>query len=104
MLTPQLLLIVCTGITGFFQGYEPPISKASEEGERAISRFKVPEGFKLNLFASEPMLANPIAFTVDNKNRVHLVEVFVLIPVDFELHLLWRLWPVREVLAHGRTT
>lgn len=91
MLAPQLLLIVCTGITGFFQGYDPPIAKASEEGERAISRFKVPEGFKLNLFASEPMLANPIAFTVDNKNRVHLVEVFRLHTgaIDIRKYMKW---------------
>lgn len=76
---------------GFFQDYKPDIVKASDEGQKAISKFKVPEGFKLGLFASEPMLANPIAFNIDNQNRVHVVEVFRLHTgaVDIRKYMKW---------------
>src|SRR5947208_1502958 len=43
----------------------PHVSAASDDGERAISRIKVPDGLKLQLWAAEPMLANPVAFCID---------------------------------------
>jgi len=42
-------------------------------GEDAISKIKVPEGYKLELFASEeefPDLANPVQMSFDNKGRL----------------------------------
>lgn len=56
--------------------YIPPIAAASKEGENAIARIKVPEGFKLSLFAAEPMIANPVAFCFDERGRVFVCETF----------------------------
>ena len=39
--------------------YEPTVAPASDEAERAIRTFRVPAGLKVELFAAEPLLANP---------------------------------------------
>ncbi len=49
---------------------------ASDEPEEAIRHFKIPEGFKLSLFAAEPMLANPVAFTFDEKGAAYVAETY----------------------------
>ncbi|HRP04778.1 MAG TPA: PQQ-dependent sugar dehydrogenase [Opitutaceae bacterium] len=49
---------------------------ASDEGQEAIQRFKIPEGFKVSLFAAEPMLANPVAFTFDEKGAAYVAETY----------------------------
>src|SRR5258708_19016361 len=36
----------------------------------------VPPEFEVKLFAAEPMLTNPIAFTIDERGRVWAVESF----------------------------
>jgi len=58
------------------QVWEPTIASASDEGERAISKFKLPEGMEVSLWAAEPMLANPVAFDVDARGRVFVAETF----------------------------
>src|SRR2546423_646405 len=64
---------------GIPAGPKPPrISSASDEGERAMKRFEVAPGFKVELFAAEPYLANPVAFHVDEKGRFYVVETFRL--------------------------
>ncbi len=35
---------------------------------------RAPAGFELNLWAAEPMLANPVAFSIDEKGRVFVAE------------------------------
>ena len=57
-------------------GYSPEIQAASNEGEQAISRFRIPEGMKLSLYAAEPQLAHPVAFSFDPKGRLYVVETF----------------------------
>ena len=52
----------------------PLIAPASTEAEIRIKQFKVPPGFKVDLFAAEPMLANPVAFSIDEKNRFYVAE------------------------------
>jgi quinoprotein glucose dehydrogenase len=56
--------------------YVPKIAPASNEGERALEGFKLPEGMVGSLFAAEPMLANPVAFAIDEKGRVYVAETF----------------------------
>lgn len=52
------------------------IAEASSEGEDAIADFKVPAGTIIQLFAAEPMLANPVALEVDVHGRVLVAETF----------------------------
>ncbi|MDG3002218.1 PVC-type heme-binding CxxCH protein [Paludisphaera mucosa] len=44
-----------------------------EESSKAL---RVAPGFKVDLFAAEPMLANPVAFHADEKGRFYVVETF----------------------------
>jgi len=42
--------------------------------EEAIKKMKVPEGFSVELVASEPDLVNPVAMTIDEKGRFWVTE------------------------------
>ena len=53
-----------------------PIAKASDEGQKAIRSFRVPAGLKVELFAAEPLLANPVAFCIDEKGVAYVAETF----------------------------
>src|SRR5438552_3419208 len=56
--------------------YFPKVATASNEGELAIKRFRVAPGLKVDLFAAEPHLANPVAFCFDEKGRCYVCETF----------------------------
>ena len=56
--------------------FEPTIEAASDQGEKAIAGFALPKPFKVELFAAEPMLANPVALGIDPAGRVFVVESF----------------------------
>ncbi|HPF12663.1 MAG TPA: hypothetical protein PLJ12_00245, partial [Planctomycetota bacterium] len=49
---------------------------AESEGAKAITRFRVPPGMEVTLFAEEPMLANPVAIDVDHQGRVYVAETY----------------------------
>lgn len=44
--------------------------------EETVKRMKPMPGFSVKLFASEPLMTNPIAMTVDDKGRVWIIESF----------------------------
>ncbi len=44
--------------------------------EDTVAKFKVPDEFEVKLFAGEPKVTNPVAFTIDEKGRVWVVECF----------------------------
>src|SRR5437763_3406084 len=54
------------------------VATASDEGELAIKKFQVPPGLKVDLWAAEPMLANPVAFNFDEEGRAYVCETFRL--------------------------
>src|ERR1051325_7303817 len=56
------------------QGLQP--LPASGEAEAAMKRYQIPPGFKIEFFAAEPMLANPVAFSIDEKGRVFVAETY----------------------------
>src|SRR5262245_14967070 len=56
--------------------YEPKVHAASKEAEQAIPRFRLPKGMQAEVFASEPLLANPVAFCFDEKGRCYVAETF----------------------------
>jgi len=41
---------------------------------KGFHRAKIPAGFKADLWASEPLLANPVAFSFDGKGRMFIAE------------------------------
>lgn len=44
--------------------------------EETVKRMKVAPEFEVKLFAGEPQVVNPVAFTIDEKGRVWVVECF----------------------------
>ena len=54
----------------------PQLAEKSGEAETAIGSFKKPAGFTCELFAAEPMVGNPVAFTIDNRGRVVVCETY----------------------------
>lgn len=56
--------------------YQPAIAPASDEGEKAIARIRVPAGFEVRLWAAEPLLANPVTFCIDEQGQIYVAETF----------------------------
>ena len=71
--------------------YTPKIAPASDEATRAIRSFRVPQGLRVELFAAEPLLANPVAFCLDEKGVVYVAETFRLHAgvTDTRGHMNW---------------
>jgi quinoprotein glucose dehydrogenase len=55
---------------------ETVVVAASEEGERALSTIRTPKGLQLRLRAAEPLVANPVAFSIDEQGRIYVAETF----------------------------
>lgn len=55
---------------------EPQVAPASDEAVKALAGFQIPAGWKANLFAAEPLVANPVAFHIDPQGRVYVCESF----------------------------
>jgi len=45
-----------------------------EAARKGFRRAKIPAGFKADLWASEPLLANPVAFSFDGQGRMDVAE------------------------------
>jgi quinoprotein glucose dehydrogenase len=55
---------------------EPNIAAPSDEGEKVLGSIKAPKSWKVNLFAAEPLVANPVSFDIDSQGRVWVCESF----------------------------
>ena len=78
---PALLMLgtMISGIPGLARGGEgtaPQAGSATAPASpaEAPGRMTVPEGFNVTLFAAEPDVVQPIAFTIDPKGRLWVVE------------------------------
>jgi len=71
--------------------YQPAVAAASDEGLAALARTRVPAGFRLELAAAEPLIANPVCFAFDPKGRIYVAETFRLHKgvTDMREHLGW---------------
>ena len=72
-------------------GFVPKIQPASDEASNAIKGFKLSPGLTLDLWAAEPLLANPVAFATDEKGRWFVAETFRLHAgvSDIRAHMNW---------------
>src|SRR6185436_7192081 len=61
--------------------YQPTVAPASDEAQAAIKQFRPAPGLKVDLFAAEPYLANPVAFCIDEHGRFYVAETFRHSPV-----------------------
>ncbi|MBA4189855.1 MAG: hypothetical protein C0467_17875 [Planctomycetaceae bacterium] len=46
------------------------------KADASLAKMKVADEFEVKLFASEPQVVNPVAFTIDEKGRIWVVECF----------------------------
>ncbi len=53
---------------------EPHLQPATDEPRKAMVKFQLPAGFTADVWAAEPMLGNPVAFTIDEQGRVFTAE------------------------------
>ena len=54
----------------------PQLAAKSGDAATAIGSFKKPAGTTCELFAAEPMVGNPVAFTIDHRGRVVVCESY----------------------------
>ena len=54
---------------------EKPVSPFSKSAEEALSTFELTPGFKIELIASEPLIIDPVAMTIDESGRMYVVEM-----------------------------
>jgi quinoprotein glucose dehydrogenase len=54
---------------------DPDLPDGTEKARKQMAAFNLPKGLKVELFAAEPMLASPVAISVDDKGRVFAAEV-----------------------------
>jgi len=53
---------------------DPAGVSLSDTGESALKKFSVAPGLRVDLWAAEPLLENPVAFAFDDKGRAFIVE------------------------------
>jgi len=72
-------------------GGVPKLKPASNAGEEAIAKMRPAPGLKVELYAAEPLLANPVALNFDEKGRCYLVETWRLEHgvIDIRGHMSW---------------
>ncbi len=74
---------------------EPPApanyDMAKTEAQRAIRKFRVAPGFKVELVANEPQLENPVAFHIGNDGKIYVSETgrYRSSALDIRHHMSW---------------
>src|ERR1043165_2355599 len=53
-----------------------PIPDGTSEATKAIAKLKVPPGFKVDLWAAEPKLGNPVSFCINEKGLISVAEPY----------------------------
>lgn len=86
-----LLLLTLAQDPSAQKPYSPQIAPASDEGQKAMALFQLPPGFVVELWAAEPMLANPVAIYPADSGEVYVCESFRLHKgvTDIREHMDW---------------
>jgi putative membrane-bound dehydrogenase-like protein len=95
------------------RGDDPPFPKPYDTEKRpdrpmpaaeAARAFRVPPGFKVDVFAAEPDVCNPIAMTWDNRGRLWVAENYTYAEraVKFDLNLRDRVLIFTDSNGDGR--
>ena len=77
MLRSLVVVVVCfVPAIGMGQDYEPEIAPSSDEPQRAMAGFNLPAGMQAEVLSAEPLLANPVAFKLDEAGRAYVCETY----------------------------
>ena len=79
-LIPFLIPLCAFGLIAAPPKAEPQkdLPDGTEAATKRIPQLKAPKGMKIELWAAEPMLASPVAISVDEKGRVYAAEEYRL--------------------------
>ncbi|MGV3638940.1 MAG: PVC-type heme-binding CxxCH protein, partial [Adhaeribacter sp.] len=66
-----LLLLMTVGTTGVAQRYAGPLSP-----EESLKKMQLLEGFKAEIFATEPQVLDPVAMEFDEAGNAYVVELY----------------------------
>ncbi len=58
------------------QPLEPQVAEASGEAVESMAGIRIPDGWKIELFAAEPDVANIVAFDIDSRGRFFVCESY----------------------------
>ncbi|MBX9791511.1 MAG: HEAT repeat domain-containing protein [Pirellulales bacterium] len=77
--------------TASTESYRPFVAETADDAELLMKRVRVPQGMQIELFAAEPLLANPVTFTFDEQGRCYVMETFRLHAgvTDNRRHMVW---------------
>ncbi len=75
LLSYSSTLVLCILIVISIGCHNKPDSPFSKSAQDALSTFKLAPGFKIELVASEPLIADPVAMTIDEWGRMYVVEM-----------------------------
>lgn len=67
-IVPALLLTTSAGL-------RPQSTPGEIPPEKALATFQLPEGFQIEMIASEPLLSDPVAMEIDEYGRMYVVEM-----------------------------
>ncbi len=56
--------------------FDPKIKPAGDEPTRAVKAFRLATPLRVDVWAAEPMLANPVAMAFDARGRLYVAETF----------------------------
>src|SRR6185436_19535693 len=73
-LLASILLICLSACNDKTEKNKTPSTGGLSSGQ-ALSTFKLPEGFKIELVAAEPMISDPVAMDVDENGNMYVVEL-----------------------------
>src|ERR1700709_444006 len=90
------LLLLCLLVTGCHQKATSPFS---ESAEKALSTFKLPPGFKIELIAAEPLISDPVDMAIDEEGRMYVVEMHGY-PLD--LNYIGKIKMLRDTDGDGK--
>tara|TARA_R110002126_G_scaffold82806_7_gene202646 strand:+ start:35645 stop:38977 length:3333 start_codon:yes stop_codon:yes gene_type:complete len=72
----RIALLLLAALAPQDDDYKPEIHASTGEGEAHIQAMQVPDGFTVELWAEEPMLANPVCLYVSRKGDCYVGETF----------------------------
>lgn len=70
ILAAVVLVAVAAGLTT----PDSPFDEPPYPPEEALGLFEIAEGFSVELFAAEPLVADPVAMEIDERGRIYVVE------------------------------
>ncbi|MDQ3291065.1 MAG: dehydrogenase, partial [Bacteroidota bacterium] len=70
------LLLVLLGVTAIqCKQKKSAVATGGIPQEKALSTFELEPGFKIELVAAEPLVADPVAMEIDENGRMYVVEM-----------------------------